>query len=118
MISPRAPLAGSDFYFWEILASRFLNNILTLKSIDDVCIIWYNVYNKRKGEQEMKTNTINAIKRNAAMGRETVHGAYTYRVAWNEEANEFGIQRARTCDADRQWIDADGNITSEWRWVK
>lgn len=67
---------------------------------------------------KMKQELISKIKRNAAMGHETVHGAYTYRMAWNEEANEFGVQRARTCDADRQWIDADGNITSEWRWVK
>lgn len=66
----------------------------------------------------MKTNTINTIKRNAAMGRETIHGAYTYRVEWNAEAGEFGIQRIRTCDADRQWIDSEGNITSAWRWVK
>ena len=73
---------------------------------------------KGKGNKKMKTNTINTIKRNAAMGRETVHGAYTYRVAWNAEAGEFQIQRARTCDAGRQWIDSDGNITSAWRWVK
>ena len=67
---------------------------------------------------KMKQELISKIKNNAAMGRETVHGAYTYRVAWNEEANEFGIQRARTCDATRQWIDSNGNITSAWRWVK
>ena len=66
----------------------------------------------------MKLSTINTIKRNAAMGRETVHGAYTYRVAWNEEAGEFQIQRARTCDTTRQWIDADGNITSAWEWME
>lgn len=58
----------------------------------------------------MKQELISKIKRNAAMGRETVHGAYTYRVAWNEEASEFQIQRARTCDADRQWIGSEGNI--------
>ena len=66
----------------------------------------------------MKQELISKIKNNAAMSRETVHGAYTYRIAWNEEASEFQIQRVRTCDATRQWIDADGNITSAWRWVK
>ena len=54
MISPRAPLSGSDFYFWKILASHFLNNILTIKCIDNVYIILYNIYTKQGRKEKWK----------------------------------------------------------------
>ena len=66
----------------------------------------------------MKLSTINTIKRNAAMGRNTIHGAYTYAIDVPINRGEWRIKRCKTIDATRQWIDADGNIFTAWEWVE
>ena len=60
----------------------------------------------------------NTIKRNAAQGRNTIHGAYTYTIDWDANRGEWRVKRCKTADATRQWLDTDGNITSAWEWME
>lgn len=58
----------------------------------------------------LSSKTIKRIADNAAMGRETIIGRYTYRIdGWSNT-----VWRAKTDDKDRTWITWDGQQVGAW----